>query len=386
VVGKRLGARWRAYEETRALDGRMLRLIARLVPRGPRPAAARSASCIVPKRRTPVSVVIPCYNYGRFLPDAVESALAQPGIDVEVIIVDDCSTDDSCEVAECLVAAHPEVRLVVNPQNSGHVRSFNAGWEVSSGELIVKLDADDLLAPSALSRAAALFEEPPAVGLVYGHPRHFSSAVLPVARLHAVHWTVWAGREWLAERCRLGVSAITNPEMVLRSSILEELGPMDPAVPYAPDMEVSLRVATLSDVGYVGGADQALHREHSASMSETDGSGTLVDLRARAAAFECALTDARVRDGGGLQKAARQALAEDAVRFATAAADRGRARGEIDDLLAFARTVCPGCAAWRSVHRLERDRADGRLARIGRRIVRKLRHEVYFARWLATGV
>jgi glycosyltransferase involved in cell wall biosynthesis len=386
VVGKMLGARWRAYEETRVLDGRLLRLVARLAPRGPRPAMARPASCIVPKRRTPVSVVVPCYNYGRFLPEAVESALAQPGIDVEVIIVDDCSTDDSREVAERLVAVHPKVRLIVNPKNSGHVRSFNAGWEVSSGELVVKLDADDLLAPGALSRAAALFEAHPSVGLVYGHPRHFSSAVPPVARLHAVQWTVWAGREWLAERCRLGVSAITNPEMVLRSSILEELGPMDPAVPYAPDMEISLRVATVSDVGYVGGADQALHREHAASMSENDGSGTLVDLRARAAAFNCALTDARVRDARGLQKAARQALAEDAVRFATAAADRARASGEIDDLLAFAREEFPASAAWSSLRRLESVRADCGFARNTRKVARKLRYESYFARWMATGV
>jgi glycosyltransferase involved in cell wall biosynthesis len=386
VVGKRLGARWRAYEETRALDGRMLGLVARLVPRGPRPAVARSASCIVPKRRTPVSVVIPCYNYGRFLPDAVESALVQPGIDVEVIIVDDCSTDDSREVAERLVAAHPEVRLVVNPQNSGHVRSFNAGCAASSGEFVVKLDADDLLAPGALSRATALFEEHPSVGLVYGHPRHFSSAVPPIARMHEVQWMVWAGREWLEERCRLGVSAITNPEMVLRSSILRELGPMNPEVPYAPDMEISLRVATVSDVGYIRGADQALHREHSASMSETDGSGTLVDLRARATAFRAALRESRAQGNRSLEQTARRALAKDAVRFATAAADRDRPRGEIDDLLEFARTVCPACAAWRSVHRLERDRADGRLARIGRRIARKLRHEVYFARWLATGI
>jgi glycosyltransferase involved in cell wall biosynthesis len=381
-----LGSRWHKYEESRALDGRLLRLFAQLAPRGPRAAVAEPAPRVVPRRRTKVSVVIPCYNYGRYLRVAVESVLAQPGVDIEIIIVDDCSTDDSRDVAERLVVAHPEVRLVVNTQNSGHVRSFNTGWAASSGEFVVKLDADDLLAPGALSRATALFEEHPSVGLVYGHPQHFSSAVPPIARLHEVQWMVWAGREWLEERCRLGVSAITNPEMVLRSSILRELGPMNPEVPYAPDMEISLRAATVSDVGYIRGADQALHREHSASMSETDGSGALLDLRARATAFRTALRESRAQGSSSLEQTARRALAEDAVRFATAAADRGRARGEIDDLLAFARTVCPACAAWRSVRRLEHDRADGRLARTGRRISRKLRHEVYFARWLATGI
>lgn len=386
MAGATLGAWWRAYEEKGALDGRTLRLVARLAPRGPQAAVVRPATRTAPQRRTPVSVVIPCYNYGRFLTDAVHSALAQPGLEVEVIIVDDCSTDDSREVAARLVAVHPEVRLLVNAQNSGHVRSFNAGWRASRGEFVVKLDADDLLAPGGLSRAVALFEAHPSVGLVYGHPRHFSTEVPPVARLNAVQWTVWSGREWLAERCRLGVSAITNPEMVLRSSILADLGPMDPTVPYAPDMEISLRLATVSDVGYVGGADQALHREHAASMSETDGSGILVDLRARAAAFERALGTAEPTAGHSLEQTARQALAADALRFATAALDRGRSGDEIGELVTFARQLCPGDGSPTSASRLGTVRSGSRLSATRRKIRRKLRHEVYFARWLVTGV
>jgi hypothetical protein len=332
------------------------------------------------------SVVIPCYNYGRFLPEAVESALAQPGVDVEVIVVDDCSVDDSRVVAERLAALHPEVRLLRNRHNCGHVRSFNAGWKASAGDLVVKLDADDLLAPGALSRAAALFEAYPSVGLVYGHPRHFASVVPPVSRLYVVQWTTWAGRDWLAERCRLGVSAITNPEMVLRSSILTELGPMDPEVAYAPDMEISLRVASVSDVGYVGGADQALHREHPASMSETEGAGALIDLRARAAAFERALAHPSALDDGSLEEAARRALAEDALRFAASALDRGGSSAYVDALLSFAQEVWSTSEERHSFRRLPTLQAGTAPSRFGRRLARKLRHEAYFARWMATGV
>ena len=56
-----------------------------------------------------VSVVIPCYNYGRYLPDAVASALDQDGLDVDVLVVDDASPDDSAEVARRLAAADPRV-------------------------------------------------------------------------------------------------------------------------------------------------------------------------------------------------------------------------------------------------------------------------------------
>ncbi|MDL5352364.1 glycosyltransferase family A protein [Microbacterium sp. zg-YB36] len=335
-----------------------------------------------------MTVVIPCFNYGRFLPDAVKSALAQPSVDVEIIIVDDCSTDDSREVAERLAREHPEVRLVANTSNSGHVRSFNAGWQVSRGEFVVKLDADDLLTPGALGRAVSLFQAHSSVGIVYGHPRHFAGAEPPVARQAAVRWIVWSGRDWLAERCRLGVSAITNPEMVLRSRVLRELGPMDPEVPYAPDMEISLRVASAHDVGYIGGADQALHREHAASMSETAGAGALVDLRARLAAFEAALRYSTVNGAPALLASARRALSRDAVRFAAARADCAESRSEVTALLAFATDIYPASTMWRSVRRLGREgKAPARsLRRAWGRASRKLRHERYYVRWVVTGL
>ena len=376
------------FQEDQAIDGRLLRLFARLAPRPPRPVKSGPAPRTVPRVRATASVIIPCYNYGRFLPDAVRSALAQDGVDVEVIIVDDRSTDDSREVAARLAEQDDRVRLLVNPVNSGHVRSFNAGWEASSGDYVVKLDADDLLTPASLSRAIALFEANPSVGFVYGHPRHFSTDVPPAARVSGVRWSVWSGREWLAERCRLGVSAITNPEMVIRASLLRESGPMDPAVDYAPDMEISLRAAALSDIGYVGGADQALHREHAASMSETDGAGTLVDLEARRLAFEGALAALPEPERAEFTALAGRGLAEDALRFASAAADRGRSREDIEDLLRFARTVRPDAVEWPGYRRLAgtAGRPGGRWAAPLRRARRRWRQERYFSRWMVSGV
>ncbi|WP_158866161.1 glycosyltransferase family 2 protein [Leifsonia sp. AG29] len=383
--------RWRRYQEEHLLDDRLLRTAARLARGIPSRASTETARRVVPKGPATVSVVIPCFNYGRYLPEAVGSALEQTGVDVEVIVVDDRSTDDSREVARRITAEHPEVRLIVNEVNSGHVRSFNAGWEASSGEYVVKLDADDLLAPGALGRAVALFEAHPELGLVYGHPYHFSTPEPPEGRVSEVRWDVWAGHRWLEERCRLGVSAITNPEMVLRSSLLRELGPMDPAVPYAPDMEISLRIAAVSDIGYIRGADQALHREHASSMSETDGAGVLVDLEARSEAFRRALaaTADRLPDAARLEALARRALAADALRFASAAQDRRRESSLSEQLVDFARSTWPESASWRSVRRLGAQRESGRVGRVGataRRLRRRVRDESYYLRWMVFGV
>ncbi|MDR7110838.1 GT2 family glycosyltransferase [Microbacterium trichothecenolyticum] len=378
--------RWRSFEEDQAVGGWTLRLIARLAPRPPRASWKGPAARPGPAMRATVSVVIPCYNYARYLPDAVHSALAQQGVDVEVIVVDDRSTDDSRRVADRLAACHPEVRVISNQENLGHVRSFNVGWEASIGEFTVKLDADDLLAPDALGRAVALFEAHPSVGLVYGHPRHFASDHPPAARVDALRWVVWRGEDWLMERCRLGVSAITNPEMVLRSSLLRQSGPMDPSVAYAPDMEIALRLATISDIGYIEGADQALHREHADSMSETDGAGLLVDLQARRAAFERALGVRR--DSAEFRDRARAALARDALRLASAAADRTCDGAPREDLVEFAIDVCPESRGWRSYRRLgaASPAVVRRLSVIGRRAGRRIRSEAYFARWMVSGV
>jgi glycosyltransferase involved in cell wall biosynthesis len=340
----------------------------------------------VPIGRATVSVVIPCYNYAHYLPDAVRSALAQNGVDVEIIVVDDRSTDDSRQVAELLADAHPEVRVIANQENLGHVRSFNVGWEASTGDFAVKLDADDLLAPDALTRAVALFEAHPSVGMVYGHPRHFAADRPPAARVETVRWVVWRGEDWLMERCRLGVSAITNPEMVLRSALLRESGPMDPSVTYAPDMEIALRLAAISDIGYVGGADQALHREHAGSMSETDGAGVLVDIQARRTAFDRALR--AHADSERFRSRARRALARDALRLASAAADRTRDAMAGRDLVGFASDVCPESREWRSYRRLEAPSpiVVRSLSAVGRKARRRIRSEAYFARWMASGV
>ena len=156
-------------------------------------------------RTARVSVIIPCYNYGHFLSESVSSALSQEGVEPEVIVVDDASTDDSAAVAERLAAQDSRVTVVRHLRNTGHVVAFNDGLAAAAGEFVVRLDADDLLTPGSLVRATALFDAYPEVGLVYGHPRHFTEHSPPTPRLAMRGWSIWSGADWVAERCRRGV-------------------------------------------------------------------------------------------------------------------------------------------------------------------------------------
>ncbi|MFC7403024.1 glycosyltransferase family 2 protein [Citricoccus sp. GCM10030269] len=232
-----------------------------------------------------VTVVIPCYNYGRFLPGAVGSALQQPGVEVSVVVVDDCSTDDSAEVAQQLASADPRVHLVRHYTNRGPVEAFNRGIAEADGEFLVRLDADDLLTPGSLVRAIRLAREYPSVGLVYGHPVHFIDGhALPPARKRATSWILWPGAEWVRDRCADARNVITSAEVVMRTSVVDRVGGQQDLA-HTHDMEMWLRLASFSDVGYVHGADQAWHRDHPASLSarEVD---VVVDLIERRLAFE----------------------------------------------------------------------------------------------------
>ena len=346
-------------------------------------------------RRLRVSVIIPCFNYGHFLPAATASAVEQSGVEVEVIIVDDASTDDSLRVALSLAESHPNVEVLRNATNTGHVIAFNNGLERASGDLIVRLDADDLLTPGSLGRAASLFRSFPNVGLVYGHPRHFDSPLPPTPRVREVTWTIWNGRDWVAERCRRGVNCITTPEAVVRASVIRQVGPLDTRLRFAQDMEMWLRVASFSDVGRINGADQALHRDHPASMSVTEAAGVMTDLTERREVFRVLFDSVRewLPGSDALHSVAREALAREALTRAIHDHDRARVNLEREsELVRFARDVFPGWAdlpesralalRWRAERALPRWQPIFAIAAVARRV----RSEASYVRWVRNGL
>jgi succinoglycan biosynthesis protein ExoO len=105
-----------------------------------------------------ISFIIAAYNAEETLKRAIDSALAQVGVTVEVIVVDDCSTDETVEIAESYT--DPRVRLIRQPQNGGPGRARNTGIAAATGRFVATLDSDDAVYPerslSMLQRAAAL--------------------------------------------------------------------------------------------------------------------------------------------------------------------------------------------------------------------------------------
>lgn len=126
-----------------------------------------------------VSVVIPCFNAGAFLEEAVQSALAQTWNDLEVVIVDDGSTDPATLAALEHVAS-PRTR-VIRQANAGPSAARNAAIREATGEFILPLDSDDRIEPAYVEKAMAAFAADPGLGIVYCKATRFGAAEGPWA-------------------------------------------------------------------------------------------------------------------------------------------------------------------------------------------------------------
>jgi hypothetical protein len=339
-----------------------------------------------------VTVVISCFNYARYLRQAVQSAVSQDGVAVDVIIVDDASTDDSLHVARKLSSYYEAVQVLAHTTNQGVVETFNDGAKAARGEFLVRLDADDLLTPGSLRRSVAVARAYPSVGLVYGHPLHFSGDEVPSSRSKAVSWTIWAGRSWLLDRCRSGINVITSPEALVRRSILEEIGYQAP-LKHTHDMELWFRIAAFADVAYIHGADQAWHREHNGSLSarEVD---VLVDLQERRDAFDVLFSGPAggISEAPILRQAATRALVGEALSTARHERDRGSRDSRLhSSCLDLAIQLDPGVARgplWRTLTKTNRSNSAQWLRPMGlaRRVGGRLTSQVRWNRWHRNGV
>jgi GT2 family glycosyltransferase len=186
-----------------------------------------------------VSIVIPCFNQGRFLGEAIDSALAQTHRDVEVIVVDDGSTDDTTSVA----SSRKGVRHI-EQRNQGAPIARNTGLAESRGEYVIFLDADDRLLPHAVTLGIHWLRTHPDWSFVTGHVRLIAEngtlAGVPPQE-HPDH------DPYLA---LLRSNYIWTPGVVMyRRSALDAAGAFDPSALGSADYDLNIRIARRSATG-----------------------------------------------------------------------------------------------------------------------------------------
>ena len=165
-----------------------------------------------------VSIVIPCYNLGAYLPETLESVRRQTRGDWEAIVVNDGSTDDTADRVKEAFRRYgdPRFRYLEQP-NRGLPAARNAGIERARGRYILPLDADDLLEPTFLEQTVEVLEAFPEFGIVYTHLRAFGSE----------QWEA-ACPPW--HPCRLLVQNRLPYASLYRREVWESTGGYDPAM------------------------------------------------------------------------------------------------------------------------------------------------------------
>ncbi|RNI31202.1 glycosyltransferase family 2 protein [Rufibacter latericius] len=183
-----------------------------------------------------VSIICLCYNHALFLREALDSVLAQTYPHLEILVVDDLSTDDSVTIIEEYTHRFPQIRFIKHAQNIGNCASFNEALQLSRGEFIIDFATDDVLHPDRVAQQVAAFQHlPETYGVVYTdaelideqgasmgffYKRPDSGKISPKPAKGDVFADV------------LGRYFICPPTMMMRRQVLEELQGYDPLLAY----------------------------------------------------------------------------------------------------------------------------------------------------------
>ena len=204
-----------------------------------------------------VTVICLCYNHERFVQEAIESVLNQTYPNIEVIIVDDASNDNSRKVISEKLRSHPELNVVFLDTNVGICRAFNAGWRIASGEFVVDFSTDDVLLPERIEKQVRYFQSTgKSNGVVFTDAvyideqgrevrRHFD-----YLRKQKLLTTIPTGDIYADVIARFFVPA---PTMLVRREVLRALGGYDETLAYE-DFDFWVRSAREFSYGFLNEA------------------------------------------------------------------------------------------------------------------------------------
>lgn len=221
-----------------------------------------------------VSIIVPAYNYASFVAEAIHSALQQTYSNIEVIVVDDGSTDDTASVV-CALAEKDTRVLYIHQKNQGLSAARNTGLQHAKGEFIVFLDADDYLHLQKIQAHLEHFQQKPDTDISYGRSRYFLSG-----KPHELFASFdLDNKDWMP--CVSGNATTVMPALIvnnimpvcsamLRRSVVTSVGNFDTTLKSLEDWDYWLRAAAKQCIFCFSEDDRlaAYIRVHDISMSQ----------------------------------------------------------------------------------------------------------------------
>jgi glycosyltransferase involved in cell wall biosynthesis len=195
-----------------------------------------------------VTVVCLCYNQGAFVREAIESVLEQTYPSVQLIAVDDASTDSSKAIIQSMVNSYPQIEFIALEENVGNCKAFNMALPKAKGEFIIDLAADDMLLPHRITSGMETFLSNPTVGVIFSdaelihktgnisrHSERFPHTSIPSGDVY----------RYLIERY-----FICSPTLMFRKDVINQLGGYDENLSYE-DFDFLIRASRSYSFQYV---------------------------------------------------------------------------------------------------------------------------------------
>ena len=202
-----------------------------------------------------ISVIMPALNAGRFIGPALRSLLREPEADLDIIVVDDGSTDDTAAIVREFATDHPGIRIIDGPR-AGVSRARNAGLAAVSPEssYITFLDADDHSSPNRIGRQLSLLKDNPDLGFVIGRVQFFEDIDEATSEIVEGSRTIT-------------VTGVQLAAALFRRSIFDRLGGFDEEMPQGEDTDFFLRLLEARTPYRSEPEVAVLYRRHSANMT-----------------------------------------------------------------------------------------------------------------------
>jgi glycosyltransferase involved in cell wall biosynthesis len=198
-----------------------------------------------------VSIVTPSYNQGQYLERTIHSVVEQDYPDVQYIIVDGGSSDNSLEIIK---HNKKQVDRWVSEPDQGQTDAINKGFAMAKGEILAWLNSDDTYQPGAISHAVRVLQQHPEIGGVYADADFIDEQDRRIGRFPATQTNY--------RKLRNGYVHIPQQTFFFRAELWRKVGPLDPSFNFAMDYDLWVRLTKLAPVLYVPGQIWANFRLH----------------------------------------------------------------------------------------------------------------------------
>ncbi|WP_264523244.1 glycosyltransferase family A protein [Flavobacterium sp. N502536] len=203
-----------------------------------------------------VTIICLCYNHEKFVIESLHSVICQDYAFVELIIVDDCSTDNSKNKIKEWLVNYPKVAFIANKTNLGNTKSFNKALKLAQGDYIIDLAADDVLVPNCVSLQIKTFKESTFknLGIVYGNAElitekgKFDSYYFPANHNRKTIETKQTGDIYLSVLS--GIDSICSVSSMAKKTVYDSLNGYDEKLSYE-DLDFWIRASRIYEFDFI---------------------------------------------------------------------------------------------------------------------------------------